>query len=67
MLPSQASVVVAGGGPAGYMAAIAAAEAGASDLLILEATPEPLHKSLRKNRLHSRVFPSGELIALRSG
>jgi len=44
MLPSQASVVVAGGGPAGYMAAIAAAEAGATDLLILEATPEPLHK-----------------------
>ena len=44
MLPSRASVVVAGGGPAGYMAAIAAAEAGATDLLILEATPEPLHK-----------------------
>jgi len=44
MLPSQASVVVAGGGPAGYMAAITAAEAGATDLLILEATPEPLHK-----------------------
>jgi len=46
MLPSRASVVVAGGGPAGYMAAIAAAEAGATDLLILEATPEPLHKVL---------------------
>ena len=44
MLPSRASVVVAGGGPAGYMAAIAAAEAGATGLLILEATPEPLHK-----------------------
>jgi len=44
MLPSRASVVVAGGGPAGYMTAIAAAEAGATDLLILEATPEPLHK-----------------------
>jgi predicted flavoprotein YhiN len=44
MLPSRASVVVAGGGPAGYMAAIAAAEAGATDLLILEATAEPLHK-----------------------
>jgi len=44
MLPSRASVVVAGGGPAGYMAAIAAAEAGATDLWILEATAEPLHK-----------------------
>jgi predicted Rossmann fold flavoprotein len=46
MLPSRVSVVVAGGGPAGYMAAIAAAEAGATDILILEATPEPLHKVL---------------------
>ncbi|MEI6616848.1 MAG: NAD(P)/FAD-dependent oxidoreductase [Cyanobium sp. ELA507] len=44
MLPSRASVVVAGGGPAGYMAAIAAAEAGATDLVILEATAEPLYK-----------------------
>jgi predicted Rossmann fold flavoprotein len=44
MLPSRASVVVAGGGPAGFMAAIAAAEAGATDLWILEATAEPLHK-----------------------
>ena len=44
MLPSRASVVEAGGGPAGYMAAIAAAEAGVSDVLLLEATPEPLHK-----------------------
>jgi hypothetical protein len=44
MLPSRASVVVAGGGPAGYMAAIAAAEAGLKDVLLLEATPEPLHK-----------------------
>jgi len=44
MLPSRGSVVVAGGGPAGYMAAIAAAEAGARDVWILEATAEPLHK-----------------------
>jgi len=44
MLPIRASVVVAGGGPAGYMAAITAAEAGAADVLLLEATPEPLHK-----------------------
>jgi predicted Rossmann fold flavoprotein len=44
MLPSHASVVVAGGGPAGYMAAIAAAEAGVVGVLLLEATPEPLHK-----------------------
>jgi predicted Rossmann fold flavoprotein len=39
-------VVVAGGGPAGFMAAITAAEAGAGDVHILEATPEPLHKVL---------------------
>jgi predicted Rossmann fold flavoprotein len=44
MLPSHASVVVAGGGPAGYMAAITAAEAGIADVLLLEATAEPLHK-----------------------
>ncbi|MFN5117053.1 MAG: NAD(P)/FAD-dependent oxidoreductase [Cyanobacteriota bacterium] len=46
MLPSHASVVVAGGGPAGFMAAITAAEAGVRDILVLEATAEPLHKVL---------------------
>lgn len=47
MLPSPVSLVVAGGGPAGFLAAITAAEAdpGAS-VLLLEATPEPLHKVL---------------------
>ncbi|MEB3185203.1 MAG: NAD(P)/FAD-dependent oxidoreductase [Cyanobacteriota bacterium] len=45
-LPSSAAVVVAGGGPAGFMAAIAAAEAGVGEVHILEATPEPLHKVL---------------------
>ncbi len=45
-LPERVSVLVAGGGPAGFMAAIAAAEAGVSDVHILEATPEPLHKVL---------------------
>jgi predicted Rossmann fold flavoprotein len=44
MLPSRAALVVAGGGPAGFMAAIAAAEAGLREVLILEATAEPLHK-----------------------
>jgi len=44
MLPSHASVVVAGGGPAGFMAAITAAEAGRRDVVVLEATAEPLHK-----------------------
>ncbi len=44
MLPSHASVVVAGGGPAGFMAALTAAEAGVGDVLVLEATAEPLHK-----------------------
>jgi predicted Rossmann fold flavoprotein len=44
MLPSRAALVVAGGGPAGFMTAIAAAEAGLRDVLILEATAEPLHK-----------------------
>jgi predicted Rossmann fold flavoprotein len=39
-------VVVAGGGPAGFMAAITAAEAGVPDVHILEATSEPLHKVL---------------------
>ncbi|MFM8935432.1 MAG: NAD(P)/FAD-dependent oxidoreductase [Vulcanococcus sp.] len=40
------SVVVAGGGPAGFMAAIAAAEAGLRRVLVLEASPEPLGKVL---------------------
>jgi predicted Rossmann fold flavoprotein len=50
MLPSRASLVVAGGGPAGFMAAIAAAEAGLRPgaegpaVLVLEATAETLHK-----------------------
>ncbi|MGC5197779.1 NAD(P)/FAD-dependent oxidoreductase [Aphanothece microscopica] len=38
------SVLVAGGGPAGFMAAISAAEAGVRDIHVLEATSEPLHK-----------------------
>jgi predicted Rossmann fold flavoprotein len=46
MLPSRESVVVAGGGPAGFMAAITAAEGGCPDVLVLEATPEPLNKVL---------------------
>jgi hypothetical protein len=46
MLPERAAVVVAGGGPAGFMAAISAAEAGAADVHILESTPHPLHKVL---------------------
>ena len=45
-LPSHAAVVVAGGGAAGFMAAIAAAEAGVRDIALLEATAEPLHKVL---------------------
>ena len=45
-LPSHAAVVVAGGGAAGFMAAIAAAEAGVRDIVLLEATAEPLHKVL---------------------
>ena len=40
------SLVVAGGGPAGFMAAIAAAEAGVRRVLVLESTPEPLGKVL---------------------
>ena len=40
------SLVVAGGGPAGFMAAIAAAEAGQQRVLVLESTPEPLGKVL---------------------
>ena len=47
MLPSPVSVVVAGGGPAGFLAAITAAEAAPGhSVLVLEATPEPLHKVL---------------------
>ncbi|WP_216904319.1 NAD(P)/FAD-dependent oxidoreductase [Synechococcus sp. CCY 9618] len=51
MLPSRVSVVVVGGGPAGFMAAITAATADsagsrAGEVLLLEATPEPLHKVL---------------------
>ncbi len=40
------SVLVVGGGPAGFMAAITAAEAGVADVHILEATASPLHKVL---------------------
>ena len=42
----QWSLVVAGGGPAGFMAAIAAAERGLRRVLVLESTPEPLGKVL---------------------
>ncbi|MFN7900319.1 MAG: NAD(P)/FAD-dependent oxidoreductase [Synechococcaceae cyanobacterium] len=49
MLPSQVTVAVVGGGPAGFMAAISAAEALRAagqpvSILVLEATAEPLHK-----------------------
>jgi hypothetical protein len=45
MLPSRRSVVVAGGGPAGYLAAITAAECDPrASVVVLEATAEPLHK-----------------------
>ncbi|MEB3262449.1 MAG: NAD(P)/FAD-dependent oxidoreductase [Cyanobacteriota bacterium] len=44
--PASVSVLVVGGGPAGFMAAIAAAEAGVADVHILEATASPLHKVL---------------------
>ena len=44
MLPDQVSVLVAGGGASGFMTAIVAAEAGAADVHLLEATPEPLQK-----------------------
>ena len=37
-------MLVAGGGPAGFMAAISAAEAGVRGVHLLEATPELLHK-----------------------
>lgn len=40
------NLVVAGGGPAGFMAAITAAEAGLPRVLVLESTPEPLGKVL---------------------
>ncbi|MFM9087760.1 MAG: NAD(P)/FAD-dependent oxidoreductase [Cyanobium sp.] len=43
-LPMRVSVLVAGGGPAGFMAAILAAEGGVKDVWLLEATPELLHK-----------------------
>lgn len=47
MLPSPVSLVVAGGGPAGFLAAITAAEADPqASVMVLEATPEPLHKVL---------------------
>ena len=39
-------LVVAGGGPAGFMAAITAAEAGLRRVLLLESTPTPLGKVL---------------------
>jgi len=44
--PEHWPVVVAGGGPAGFMAAISAAEAGAQRVLLLESTPAPLGKVL---------------------
>lgn len=43
-LPHRVSVLVAGGGPAGFMAAILAAEGGAQEVWLLEATSELLHK-----------------------
>ncbi|MFM7314176.1 MAG: NAD(P)/FAD-dependent oxidoreductase [Cyanobium sp.] len=47
MLPSPVSMVVAGGGPAGFLAAITAAESDPqSSVLLLESSPEPLHKVL---------------------
>jgi predicted Rossmann fold flavoprotein len=44
VLPERLSLLVAGGGPAGFMAAISAAEAGVGGVHLLEATPELLHK-----------------------
>jgi predicted Rossmann fold flavoprotein len=44
LLPDRVAVVVVGGGPAGFMAAITAAEAGVRDIHVLEATQEPLQK-----------------------
>jgi predicted Rossmann fold flavoprotein len=60
-------LVVAGGGPAGFMAAIVAAEAGVRGVHLLEATPEPLHKVRisgggRCNVSHACWDP-GELVA----
>jgi predicted Rossmann fold flavoprotein len=46
MLPDRVAVLVAGGGPAGFMAATVAAEAGVEAVHLLEATPTPLHKVL---------------------
>ena len=46
-MPSASSpldLVIVGGGPAGYMAAITAAEQGLRQVMVLEATPEPLQK-----------------------
>jgi len=47
-LPSASNrphdLIVIGGGPAGYMAAITAAELGVQRVLVLEGTPEPLQK-----------------------
>lgn len=37
-------LIVVGGGPAGYMAAITAAEKGLNDVVVLEATADPLTK-----------------------
>lgn len=49
-MPSEGSpawpLVVAGGGAAGFMAAISAAEAGLKGILLLEATRDPLAKVL---------------------
>jgi predicted Rossmann fold flavoprotein len=44
VLPERLPLLVAGGGPAGFMAAITAAEAGVAGVHLLEATPEPLYK-----------------------
>ncbi|MFM7239704.1 MAG: NAD(P)/FAD-dependent oxidoreductase, partial [Cyanobium sp.] len=44
VLPERLPLLVAGGGPAGFMAAISAAEAGVGGVHLLEATPELLHK-----------------------
>jgi predicted Rossmann fold flavoprotein len=43
-LPHRVAFLVAGGGPAGFMAAILAAEGGAEDVWLLEATSEVLYK-----------------------
>ncbi|MEB3349578.1 MAG: NAD(P)/FAD-dependent oxidoreductase [Cyanobacteriota bacterium] len=44
MAVDRVSVLVAGGGPAGFMAAICAAEAGVRGIHLLESTSEFLHK-----------------------